>query len=75
MELFLHTCINKLGSYSEFSGIFYKTKAEVALNAPPRSSQHHLLSVSGFLTVMVPRVFISARGIISKGSKDKDNYI
>lgn len=75
MELFLHTCINKLSSYSEFSGIFYKTKEEVALNTPPRSSQHHLLSVSGFLTVMVSPVFISARGIISKGSKDKDNYI
>lgn len=75
MELFLHTCINKVSSYSEFSGIFNKTKAEVALNAPLRSCQHHLLSVSGFLTVMVSRVFISARGIISKGNKDKDNYL
>lgn len=72
MELFLHTCINKVSSYSEFSGIFYKTEAEVALNAPPSSCQHH--PVSGFLTVMVSRVFISARGIISKGNKDKYNY-
>lgn len=73
MELFLHTCINKVSS--EFSSFFYKTNAEVVLNAPPKSCQHHLLSLSGFLTVMVSRVFIPARGIISKGNKDKDNDI